>query len=403
MGFYSGVFNTTVNPAELNKRSFASTLLRLYPDGVAPIFALSSQTGRSKAVSSTHGYFIKIMSFAKCRINNGAGYNAAAVTFTIDSTTEITTDMVLYNVRTKENYRVTTVGSATSITVTRAFGRVAAAALNDDDYLVCVGTAFAQGSSRPTARGMTTTYIANYTQIFRNAWALTDTARASATEMGFTNIAENRQDGALLHSSEIESAILFGQPKMDTSGAQPVHATQGIIDATEQYAAANIYTEAGGSTTYAELIGAFAPAWTYSHDLGETKTRMCFCGSTAMKVFNDIARLSGTVQIMQGQTSFGMRYQSFMFYKGNVIFMEHPLLNGLQNLSGLAVVVDMPAVKMAYMEGRDTKPEEYGGTGRNNANGVDAVGGSFTTELAVEDLNPYGNAVLYGLAVGAAS
>lgn len=402
MGFYSGVFNTTVNPAELNKRSFASTLLRLFPDGVAPIFALTSQTGKSSAKSSTHGYFIKIMSFAKCKINNGAGYNAAATTFTIDAQTEIFSDMVLYNTRTKENYRVTNVGSTTSITVTRAFGRVAAAALLDDDDIICVGTAFAEGSARPAARGMTTTYIPNYTQIFRNAWALTDTARASLTEMGFTNIAENRQDGGMLHSSEIEAAILFGQPKMDTSGTQPVHATQGIIDATEQYALANIYTEGGGSTQYAELITAFAPAWTYSHSLGDTKTRMCFAGSTAMKVFNDIARLSGVVQIQQGQTSFGMSYQKFMFYKGTVILMEHPILNGLQNMSKLAVTVDMPAVKLAYMNGRDTKPEEYGGDGRNNAGGIDAVGGSYTTELAVEDLNPYGNAILYGLTVGAA-
>lgn len=410
MPFYNGVFATTINPTELNKRSFASSMLRLYPNGVAPIFALTSQTGKSKAVSSTHGYFTKTLEFAFCYINNGAGYAAGVTTFAIDNgsgaaTPNIQAGQILYLQRTREIFRVLTVtGGGTGITVaTRPFGRVAAAALVDNDQLVVIGTAFEEGSARPASRGLTTTYVPNYTQIFRNAWAVTDTARASLTEMGHTNIAESRQDGALLHASDIEAAIIFSQPKMDTSVASaPVHATQGIIDAVAQYAPSNIYTEGGGSTTYTELIGAFEPAFQFAHDLGESTMRMCFAGATAMKVFNNIARLNGTVQIMQGQTKFGMRYQEFMFYKGTVILMEHPILNGLALQSGTAIVVDMPALKLAYMNGRDTKVEEYGGDGRNNANGVDAVGGSFTTEFATELLNPSGCAVLFALAVGAA-
>lgn len=410
MGFYSGTFATTINPAELNKRSFASAMLRLYPNGVAPIFALTSQTGRSKAVSSTHGYFTKTLSFATGFINFGAGYAAGVTTFVVDNgagaaAPDLQAGQVLFVMRTKEIFRVLTVtGGGTGITVaTRPFGRVAAAALVDNDQFIVIGTAFEEGSSRPSARGLTTTYVANYTQIFRNAWAVTDTARASLTEMGFTNIAESRADAALLHSADIEAAIIFGQPKMDTTTPNaPIHATQGIIDAVTQYAPANIYTEAGGSTTYTELINAFEVAFAFAHDMGESTMRMCFAGATAMKVFNQIARLNGTIQILQGQTSFGMRYQEFLFYKGTVILMEHPILNGLAGQSGTAIVVDMPALKIAYMDGRDTKVEEYGGSGKNNANGVDAVGGSFTTELAVELLNPGGCAVLYSLAVGAA-
>lgn len=408
MPFYNGIFATTVNPAELNKRSFASSMMRLYPNGVAPIFALTSQTGKSKAVSSTHGYFTKTLEFATCFINFGAGYASGVTTFVIDNGSgaaapSIQAGQILYLQRTREIFRVLTVtGGGTGITVaTRPFGRIAAAALVDNDQLIVIGTAFEEGSARPSARGLTTTYVINYTQIFRNAWAVTDTARASLTEMGFSNIAESRQDGALLHSSDIEAAIVYSQPKMDVSVSnQPVHATQGIIDAVSQYAAANVYTEVT-STTYAELIDALEKPFAFAHDMGESTMRMCFAGSTAMKTFNQIARLNGTVQIMQGQTSFGMRYQEFMFYKGTVILMEHPIFNGLALQSGTAIVVDMPALKLAYMNGRDTKVEEYGGEGRNNANGVDAVGGSFTTEFATELLNPGGCSVMFGMAVGA--
>lgn len=399
MGFYSGVFNTTVNPAELNARSFAATMLRLFPDGAAPIFALTSQTGRSRAVSSTHGYFTKTLTFGSVQINGAL--IAGDTTFVVDSTVGILGKMVLYNPTTRENMRVISVDSATQLTVTRAFGRVAAGAVADDQVLVVIGTAFEEGSPRPTARGLTSVYVANFTQIFRNAWAVTDTARASLAEMGFSNIAENRKDCALLHSVECESAIIFGQAKMDTTGSQPLHATQGIIDAVEQYAPQNT-TVMGATTSYDQLIDAIEPSWTYSHDLGDAKSRMVFAGSLAMKVFNEIARASGQVQIANGQTSFGFSFNRFMFYKGSIVMVEHPLLNGLPGMSGMAIGVDMPALKLAYMEGRDTRPEEYGGTGRNNANGVDADGGSLTTEFAVELLNPGGCFVLYGMTAGVA-
>jgi hypothetical protein len=401
VGFYSGVFNTTYNPDELNKRSFASALLRLFPDGAAPIFALTSQTGRSKAVSSTHGYFTKTLTFASVE-SDAAGNLAAVTNLVVVDSSQITENMVLFNPATQENMRVTAVPDATHVTVTRAFGRVAAANIAGSQVLIVIGTAFPEGSARPTARGLTTVYISNFTQIFRNAWAVTDTARASLTEMGFTNIAESRKDGALLHSVDIESAILFGQAEMDTTGAQPLHATQGIVDAVEQYAPANTNT-AAATTNLTQLVGFLEPAWTYSHDLGDSKQRVAFVGSTAMKVLNDIARLNGQVQMMQGQTgAFGMSFNKFLFYKGAVNLIEHPILNGLSGMAGLMIVVDMPALKLAYMDGRDTRPEEFGGTGRNNANGVDSQGGSFTTEFAVELLNPAGCDIIYGLTAGAA-
>lgn len=401
MAFYTGVFNTTVNAAELNVKSFAGTILRLFPDGSSPIFALTSQLGRSRAKASTHGYFTKTLVFASVQINNGGGYASGITTFTVDSTAGILPGMVLYNPTTRENIRVATVASSTSITVTRAFGRVAAAAVADDQPLLVIGTAYEEGSPRPTARGLTTIHIANYTQIFRNAWAVTDTARASLAEAGYSNIGESRQDCMLLHAVDIEAAIIFGQPKMDTTGSQPLHATQGIIDATEQYAPANT-NAADSSTTLSELITMLEPAWQYSHNLGEAKRRMVFAGSTAMKVFNEIARLNGQVQLMQGQTSFGLTFSTFNFYKGSITMIEHPLLNGLIGTAGMAIGLDMPAMRLAYMDGRDTRPEEYGGTGKNNANGVDADGGSLTTEFATEFLNPAGNFVITGLTAGGA-
>ena len=400
MALISGIFNTNLNPAELNAKSFAGTILRLFPNGSAPLFALSSQAGKSKAKASTHGYFSKTLSFIKT--TSTVADASGATTMNVASTAGMTPFMVLMNTRTRENIRVLTIASGTTITVTRAFGRVAAAACTIGDNLIQVGTAFMEGSDRPTARQLSTVYIANYTQIFRNAWGLTDTARASLAEMGYSNIAESRKDCSMFHSIDAESAILFGQPKMDTSGSQPLHATQGIIDAIYQYAPSNV-NAAGATTNYDQLVALVEEAWTYSTDASNPKMRAGFCDSTAMKVMHQIARLSGQVEIMQSETTFGMQFTKFKFYKGEINLIEHPLMNALQTAAtGTLLVMDLPALKLAYMDGRDTIAEEYNINGKVIPNGTDGVGGSLTSEFAVELINPYSCVYVTGLTAGAA-
>lgn len=395
--FQTGVFNAIQgNPSQLNADSFASLILRRFPNGSAPIFGLTSQAGRSRAKSTSHGYFSKTMLFVT--VTSSAAL-VGDTSLTVSSTTGITPKMVLQNMRTKENVRVESVTSGTVLAISRAFGRVAAAAVHASDKWIQVGTAFEEGSNRPTARRMSTVYVPNYTQIFRNAWALTDTARASVAEMGYSNIAESRQDCMAFHSVDIESAIVWGQPKMDTTGATPVHATQGIIDAMEQYAPDNT-NAAAATTTYEQLVALVEPAFTSTANVGNPKGRVLFGDNKAIKVITDVGRKSGQVQIMQNETQFGMKFTSFTMYQGTVDLVIHPLFNGL-GLEGTALIMDMPALKLAYMDGRDTKPEEYNTSGKLVESGVDAVGGSLTTELAVELINPYACALITGLTAAA--
>jgi hypothetical protein len=397
MAITSGVFNTTLNPTELNARSFAGHMLRLYPNGSAPLFALSSMTGKASAKSSTHGYFSKTMTFVKQTL--AAGVTAVATTVVVPSTTGMAPSQLLYNARTREIVRIVSVTNGTDIVVTRAFGRVAAAIMNISDVLFMVGTAFAEGSTRPAARRLSTVYIPNFTQIFRDAWALTDTARASMSEQGYDNVTEDRRDCAQFHSLGIETAIIWGQPKMDVSGAQPLHSTQGIIDAMEQYCPENTNT-AGATTTYSQLVSMIEPAFAYSADIGNPTERLLFGDSTAIRVLHDIGRLYGQVEIVQSETNFGMKFQTLTTYKGTLHMKEHPVLNGLGR-AGMALIVDPMALKLAYLSGRDTKAEEYGTNGKLVENGTDGVGGSLTTELAVELVNPYSCALIEGLTAGA--
>jgi len=400
MALSSGIFNiNTGNPAELNARSFAGQILRRFPNGSAPMFALSSQVGRSRAKQSTHGYFTKVMTFHVVT-QAGAEADTGEASLTWPSTTGMTVGMVFHNPRTKENVRLTAITSGTVVATTRGFGRNAAAAIEAGDTWIQVGTAFEEGSNRPVSRRLTTAYIPNYTQIFRNAWALTATAKASLAEMGISNIAENRNDCAMFHSVDIESAILWGQPMMDTSGTTPIHATQGVLDAMDQYASDNVNV-AASTTSYDQLVELCEPAFEYSSNLGDPKTRIGYGDKVALRVLNQIGRASGQITISQQETSFGMRFTKFEFYKGTINLVEHPLLNGLQQ-EGTLVLSDMSAMKLAYLEGRDTVPENYGVDGKSADSGADAVGGSLTSECAVELINPFSWGVITGLTQGVA-
>lgn len=399
MSLLTGIFNTTQNPTELNARSFSDVILRLFPNGSAPLFALASQTGKKKAKSSTHGYFSKTMTFVST--TSTAGDTSGATTLTVGSTTGMTANMVLHNLRTRESVRIVSVTNSTQVVVSRAFGRVAAAAMNAADKIIQVGTAFAEGSQRPGARQLATVYVANYTQIFRNAWGLTDTARASLSEIGYSNVAESRKDCSLFHSVDMESAIIWGQAKMDTTGSQPVHSTQGVIDAIYEYASGNV-NPAASTTTYTQLVALVEEFFNYSTDIGNNNERVGFCDRLAMKVLTDVGRKSGQIQIMQEQTGFGMKYTSFRFYQGTINLIQHPLMNGLNPTAGNMLVMDLAALKLAYMEGRDAVPEEYGVGMKQVELGTDGIGGSLTSEFAVELINPYACGYVTGLTAGAA-
>ncbi|WFG36973.1 hypothetical protein 20Aug470_00016 [Pseudomonas phage 20Aug470] len=404
MSVYAGIFNTTLNPQELNMKSFAGTILRRVPNGSAPLLAMTSVVGSTTAKASTHGYFSKTMVFASAVVTAEAA--AADTVLTVENSDGLTKGMIFYNEATGENMRLELVNGL-NLTVKRQTGRIAAAIIAANTKLIVIGTAFEEGSQRPTARSIQPVYVPNFTQIFRNAWALTDTARASYAEAGYSNITESRRDCMDFHATEQETAIFFGQAFMGTYNGQPLHTTQGIVDAVRQYAPDNVNAMPNPTAvTYDDVVDATIDAFKWSVNVGDNTQRVMFCDTVGMRTMQDIGRFFGEVTVTQRETSYGMVFTEWKFFKGRLILKEHPLFSAIGISPGFAVVVDVPAVKLAYMDGRNAKVENYGqGGGENKSgatdysygHGVDAQGGSLTSEWALELLNPQGCAVITGL------
>ena len=294
------------------------------------------------------------------------------------------------------------IASATSITVLRGVGQIAAGAIADEVKLYGVGNAFEQGSLRPASRLMNPVRVINHTQIFRNSWALPKTAKVIMPIIGGSLDAESRQDCALLHSADIEKALIFGQKSGQVVNGQYMTTMDGIIETVRRLAPAANTTTAGATTDYKQLEGMLNPVFDTIANGRDGNNRLIFVGGTGRTVINDIGRFSGQYQIMDGQTSFGLQFQTFKTSRGTFKMVEHPLFNSNADWSKLAIALDLGSMKLCYLTGRQTENIEYGMDGKATDDGIDAVGGTLTTELTLEITNPSANAVIWGLTEGVA-
>jgi len=382
-------------------KSYAGSMIRYNPNGTAPLFCLTSMLGDGEAMSVEHGYFTKTMVFPAMTMN-GAIANGVLTTFTVVSTTNVLAgDMFRVN-STGEIVRVTSVTSATVFEAARGIGQVAAAAIADAVVLYSVGNAHQQGSNRPASRLMNPVRVINNTQIFRNSWQLPGTMTAINTIVGNTLPAESRDDCGFFHGADIEKALIFGQKSGAVIAGQYLTTLDGLVETVRRLAPAGNTTTAGSTTTYTQLQNALEPAFNTIVSGQATNDRVLFVGGTARRVINDIGRLSGTYQIVDGQTNFGLQFQTFKTARGTFRMIEHPILNSNTDWAKMAIAVHIPSLKILYLRGRRTSNQEYGTTGTPVDSGIDAVGGTLTTELTVENTNPSAHVVIYGLTAGAA-
>ncbi len=404
-----GIFNTSNFATDLAKKSFSSMITRLMPNGSAPLFALTSMLSDEVAAATEHGFFTKTMIFPEGKINLAAGYTASDTSLELDATANLLPGMIMRIERTGENIIINAVPSSTTIVVNRSIGSVAAAAILDDDDLYQVGNAFEESSTRPSANNIIPVRVTNLTQIFRNTWAISGSAQSTEVIAGDSTDAENRHDAAALHAADMEKAIFFGQKSQGTRNGQPFRTMDGLINMIEtpsfyppSYGGATNSFTAGGTTNWTQLLGFLDPVFDQTTDPKGARERVLFVGGSAKLVINEIARLNGQTQLMDGQTNFGMEFSTLTTPRGKFRLIEHPLFNTNATWGKMAVAVDLPTFRLAYLKGRKTQNKEFNTSGNQAAdNGVDAVGGTLTTEVTTVIKNTPANAVIRNLTAAA--
>lgn len=398
-----GIFNTQNPPTDLTRKSFASSITRLGPNGQAPLFGMTSMLKDETAYQFEHGYFAKTMIFPKLVLNGAA--LAGDTTLTVVDTTNVLPGMVFQVDTTKENILINTVPSAISVTVTRNFGNNINTGIATAVSLWMVGNAYEEASLRPQSLIINPVRITNYTQIFRNTWTISNTLAASQMIAGDGYEAESARDCAMFHAVDIEKALFFGQKFLGTKNGQPIHTMDGLINLVTAGAAGNV-TTLGATTNYTQLIAAYDPVFNQVTDPAGKPERVLFVGGVARNVLHQVFRNNGTYYISNKETSYGLQYDEFRIPRGTFNIVEHPLFNAYGSAatwSKMAIAVDLASFSLAYLQGRKTMKKDFNKDGMVQVdNGVDAVGGSLLTELTCLVKNPAANAITYNFTAGVA-
>jgi hypothetical protein len=309
---------------------------------------------------------------------------------------------------TKENMRIISVDSVTQITVSRGFGSIATGAIAVTISLWMVGSAYEESSLRPQAVQISAVRNSNLTQIFRNTWAVSDSMRNTLNIAGDTNVAENKTDCAAFHAADIEKALVFGQKFQGSNNGQPIRTMEGLVANVTANAAGNL-TTLGATTNFTQLEAAVDPVFNQITDPTSAPERVMFVGQISHRVINQIGRLNGTYYMLDGQTNYGLQFKTIKLTRGTLRIVEHPLFNAFGSASSLAkmaTILDLPTFALAYLGDRKTRHLEFNNQqdrseGSAQDNGVDAVGGTITTEATALFKNPQANAVLYNFTAGA--
>lgn len=389
---HSGVFTK-----DHAAKSFSAFIARLMPNGDAPLFALSSMMKQETALQFNHGFFAKSMLFPAITLSAQA--LAADNVINVNSAANVIPGMVFRVDGTGENILVTGVPGTTQIAVQRGFGQIGAAIIPITTLCIQVGNAQEEASLRPQPVTVQMVFDTNFTQIFRNTWAVSGTAAATQMIAGEGNVGESKTDCAALHAADIEKSFIFGQKYIGNRNGQLFHTMDGLLSVLTQKIPTNI-TTLGATTNYTQLESALDPVFNVRTDQMSSNDRIIFVGGAAHRVLNNIGRLNGTYMMVDGQTNFGLQFQTFRTTRGVFRVIEHPMLNAFGSATSYAkmgIVVDMNALRTAYLGNRKTKAQDIMGD-----DGIDAVGGTLTSELTLLVTNPAACAILWNFTAAAA-
>ena len=262
----------------------------------------------------------------------------------------------------------------TTIQVTTIASTAGAATttLDDEGDAVVIGTSFEQGSGAPDVWSQELDNDYGYTQIFKTACEMSNTARATVYRGYADEWARLWNLKLREHKVDIERAMLFGM-RGSQSGVQYSEGIVGHIlqngtntggGALAAYAEDKPYLGgwSAAETTYDNLLGAFEVMFDPAR--GGSSSKLCLASLPVVSHFNKLAggfvgsTISDPLQynFEKSEGSFGHKIMKIDTVHGDCSLVKEPLFRN--NSSGLMAFVDLDHVSYRPLVGngvnRDT-------------------------------------------------
>lgn len=356
---------------------FASAILQINPTGTALMLALSSGMGKTGAKDTIFHWFEDSHQAGRTTIASGG----TSTTVVAGDGSIYVPNQVLLVEETGEILLVTAI-AGNSLTVVRGVGGTAVTAVTGSMNLQSIGNAHEEASPMPAAITQQGSPRMNYTQIFRNAWAVSGTAKAVEYRTG-NKVAHNKRMAALYHAEDMERAMVWGRKAVTTLNGKPFRLTDGILAQIEQYGG-TVESATDGTTAgnYSRaLFEDFIRRVFKKNVKGQPNERIAIGGDMVLQVLNHMTMLDGTYQITAGETVLGIMVTTIQTPFGKLKLMTHPLMNENPLWSKELYVLHPGAIRRRML--RETNEEGYDSNGKR-IQGKDADEGVITTEMGVE-------------------
>lgn len=356
---------------------FASAVLMTDPTGNAPLLALTSGMPKESAADTTFNWFEDGHEPGRQACVSGG----TSTTVVVADGSFYTPNTILLVEETGEHLFVSS-ASGNSLTVVRGLAGTSIVSITSSHHVQKIGNAFEEASAMPTAVTQQGAPRFNFTQIFRNGWAISGTAKAVKFLTG-NKLAYNKQMCATYHAEDIERSFIWGKKALTTLNGRQFRLTDGILTQIETYGGV-VETAATGSTagnlSRGDLESFIQEIFAYNVK-GQPNERIAYCGNMALAVIQRMAWLDGSYQFSSGETKLGIKVNEVMTPFGSLKLMTHALMNENPVWTHEMYVLHPGGIKKRML--RDTFPENYDKSGAGVA-GKDADEGAITTEGGIQ-------------------
>jgi len=402
-------------------------ILKLYPNGQAPLTAMLSMMGSSRvsdsqfywwtqeqtAVSGDVANIYTDAALANAYVSGGVAGNTLFVQVTDSGAFERVRQGHVVLLRCTSDYTVDVVGKVTEVHRGTDYEVYAVRLLEDDDNsssndlsdcdaFKVIGNSNPEGGEMPEAIALNPTKVYNFTQIFRTPLSITRTARKTRLRTD-DQYQKAKAEALEMHSWEMELAFWWGiRTENIGDNGKPERTTMGVINFIRQYMPANcddytLNTDYAGSTWTSGgedwFKGMLEQIFRYGAD-----QKMAFVGSGCLLAIDRLAMSGGQIQLVPGAKTYGMQVREWITPFGSIFMKTHPLFSYDVTTRNMMVILEPKELEYCYIDDTSFYKESSSkvhseGYGQRR---IDGTNEEFLTECGLEFGLPQKCAVLNG-------
>lgn len=309
MAVVRGLFGSADYESGIKKLDVRDKIYELQPD-VTPFITVLGKMSKFRAVDNEFKWFEDDLLGNYTQLNMSGNAASGVTTLIVDDASIFQeNDVIKCLGNSEEVILITSITNSTTIVVLRGWGTTSAGTINNNDYLYKLGSAMAEGYTAPESLVTAKTPKTNYLQTFSKTVMLTQRAQNIDTYGGNRRNFERNKKAVEL-KREMESQLIWGEPKEDTSGSQPKWQTGGVY-----YFISSNAPELDMSS--ASLTESAFEGWLKDVFLYSGEDRVLFCGPLVASQISQFA--AGKQRVEAGTTvKYGIKVRTYHSTMGDV-------------------------------------------------------------------------------------